>query len=59
MNPIEQFRIRTIASGLKLEAVGLRRSRGPSCLTLAKTLTGLKTNDHSVQREALLKMVQS
>jgi len=46
-NAISAFAHRVLISGLRLEAKnkGMRLTRGPSCLSRAKKITGLKTND--------------
>ena len=55
-NPIERLRLRTIISALKLEQKGMRRSRSPSALAIAKLTTGLTTNDRAKQIEKLEEM---
>ena len=39
---IQAFRIATLIQGIKLEARGLKMSRGKSCLSIAKQELGLK-----------------
>lgn len=39
---VETYRLLTIRSGLRMEAMGMRITRGVSCLKLAKQVTGLK-----------------
>lgn len=39
---VETYRLLTIRSGLKAETMGMRLTRGVSCLKLAKQVTGLK-----------------
>lgn len=42
------FRMLALLHGAKLEGLGLRRSRGPSCLTMIKREYGLKGNREKV-----------
>jgi hypothetical protein len=53
---IDRFRIKVLLSGLKLEMLGMKRSRGPSVYSIIKTEFGLKGNRQSVynQLDALL-----
>lgn len=53
METIERFQVRVLISALKLEQKGMKRSRRPSALAIAKKLTGLKTNDRAKQIERL------
>lgn len=41
------YRLCVLIQGLKLESVGIRVSRGASCLSIAKQETGLRTNDRA------------
>lgn len=61
---VEVYRLRTLIAGLKLEMKGIRitsrghrkkkpRSSRVSCLKIAKSLTGLKTNDRAKHIERL------
>jgi len=43
-NAIPIFRLKTLLSGCKLEASGLKMTRGPSCLSILKRELGLKGN---------------
>jgi hypothetical protein len=46
-------RLAAIIAGVRLESLGMRRSRGPSATKLAKQATGLRTNDRAKLIEAL------
>jgi len=54
---IAKYRLIVIRSGVRLEAKGMRASRGVSCTKLAKQETGLKTNDRQKLIEALDKLI--
>lgn len=54
--PIERFQLKTLIAALKLEQKGMTRSRRPSALAIAKTKTGLKTNDRAKQIAKLQEM---
>jgi hypothetical protein len=41
------YRLNVLIQGLKLESLGIRVSRGASCLSIAKQETGLRTNDRA------------
>jgi hypothetical protein len=45
---IDNFRILTLVKGLKLELLGLKRSRGKSCYQLLKDEFGLKGSKQKV-----------
>lgn len=57
-NQIEAFRIKTLIKGIQLEALGMKLSRGKSCLAIAKHQLGLgryvKREDVIAQLEELL-----
>jgi|TARA_R110002153_G_scaffold207384_1_gene360227 hypothetical protein len=53
---INAFRLRTIATGIKLEMRGLKLSRGKSCYSIAKSEFGFKGNRQSVLDQLLNKM---
>lgn len=55
---IPLFRLLTIRSGLKLEMVGLKMSRGVSVLKLAKQVTGNKSNDRGFQIKLLDNLIE-
>jgi hypothetical protein len=48
---IGRFRLATILSGVKLEAKGLKLSRGQSCTAIAKQMLGLPRN---TKREVII-----
>jgi len=50
---VEVYRLRTLIAGLKLEMKGIRITSRVSCLKIAKSLTGLKTNDRAKHIERL------
>jgi hypothetical protein len=56
---VEVFRLVAIKSGLKIEAAGMRISRGVSCTKAAKQLTGLKTNDRAKLADAIQKLIDA
>lgn len=45
---IDNFRILTLVKGLKLELLGMKRSRGKSCYQLLKEEFGLKGSKQKV-----------
>lgn len=53
---IPLFRLKMLISGCKLEASGMRLTRGPSCLSILKRELGIKGNRAKVitQAETLL-----
>jgi hypothetical protein len=53
---INAFRLRTIATGIKLEMIGLKSWRGKSCYSIAKSEFGFKGNRQSVLDQLLNKM---
>lgn len=55
---IELFRLLSIRGAVKLECSGMRLSRGRSALSMAKAITGLKTNDRMKQIAALENMAE-
>jgi hypothetical protein len=50
---IGRFRLATILSGVKLEAKGIKMSRGQSCTALAKQMLGLPRNTN---RDVVIQM---
>lgn len=56
---VEVFRLASMISALKLEAKGIRMSRGVSVLKIAKQTTGLRTNDRMKQAERLQVMLDN
>lgn len=50
---IEVFRLVSLKSALRIELAGMKVRSGFSALKIAKTVTGLKTNDRSKQIEAI------
>jgi hypothetical protein len=53
------FRLNVLIQGLKLEKVGIRVTRGVSCLKIAKQTTGLRTNDRDEQIRTLRAMAEA
>ena len=51
-NVIRAFRLFSIIQGAKLEGIGMRRSRGPSCLTILKKEFGFKGTRDEILVEA-------
>ena len=51
-NVIRAFRLFTIIQGAKMEGMGLRRSRGPSCLSILKKEFGFKGARAEILSEA-------
>jgi hypothetical protein len=49
---IAMFRFRTLLSGLELEIIGLKLSRGPSSYSILKSELGLKGNKQKVYDQA-------
>lgn len=58
-NAVEVFRLATLISSLKLEAKGMKLSRGKSALSVAKATTGLKTRDYSKHIARLEIMIEN
>lgn len=58
-NAIRAYTLRTLIIGLEFEAKckGMQMTRGPKCITRAKAITGLKTNDVAKQIERLKLMI--
>lgn len=52
---VEVFRLKTLIQGLKLEEHGIKVRRGLSCLKIAKTETGLRSNN----RQAHIVIIQA
>ena len=55
---IQALALRSLIVGLDFEiSTGMRMTRGPSCMTLAKRKTGLRTNKREVLRARLVEML--
>lgn len=57
-NAINVFRLKTLISGAKLEASGMRLTRGRSCLAILKTELGCKGSRAGVVRFAEEKLAE-
>lgn len=53
---ITLFQLLTIARGLKLERLGMKLTRGPSCLSIAKKQFGFKGSREKVYAQVLAKI---
>ncbi len=57
---VEIFRLAALASALKFEirCPGMKLTRGPSALAIAKLSTGLRTNDRAAQLARVERMLE-
>jgi len=52
------FQMEALRGALRLEKIGLKR-RGRSALSIAKSITGLRTNDHEAHRARLAERIEA
>ncbi len=55
---VEVFRLAALVGALKLEIKGMKMSRHMSALAVAKSITGLKTNDRAKHLARVEQMLQ-
>jgi hypothetical protein len=55
---VNVFRLALVIRGLHAESNGMRLTRGRSALSVAKQLTGLRTNDRAKQSEAVERLLE-
>ena len=57
MNSIDLYQLKVVRVALRLECLGMRRSRAPSALAMAQKITGNKTRDRVAQLGLLNKLI--